>query len=289
MRVLLLGATGSIGSDLLPALVARGHDVTALARSEQSAVAVTAAGAQPLSGDLRAPEDWATAVREVDAVIQVAATFTEDMGAVDRGVVEALIAAADGRPKRFLYTGGCWLFGATGDRVADEESPFDCLPSFTWMLENHARLRDSGAFDCLLLHPAMVYRGDGGVLDRFLETARHGQAIEVWGSPDTRWPLVHSADLAEAYCLALKRGAPGGSYCLAAEEGRRVSDLVAALSQRYGVTAPPLVRSVAEVVAEQGDWAAGPALDQQMSGTKARRDLGWQPQHLDVLAEIAAS
>ncbi|GAB5467390.1 MAG: NAD-dependent epimerase/dehydratase family protein [Rhodospirillales bacterium] len=289
MRVLLLGATGTIGSAVLDSLRAGGHEVLALARSDEAKARVETAGAQALTGDLRDATAWAPAVRAVDAVVHAAATFSDDMGAVDLGVIQALIAAAGGseRKRRFLYTGGCWLYGQTGDRIAEETSPYDPLPAFAWMLENLALLRAADCFETILLHPAMVYERDGGVLNRFLDSARETGRIEVWGSQEVRWPLVHREDLAEAYRLALESGAAGETYCAAAEAGRPVSALVETLGRRLGLTHPPLVRPLAEVIAEQGAWAAGPALDQQMSGAKLRRTLGWRPVRTDALAEIA--
>ena len=74
---------------------------------------------------------------------------------------------------------------------------------------------------------------------------------------------------------------------VAAEEGVWVRDIVAAIARRYGVAKEPYVRSIADVVAEHGDWAAGPAIDQQMSSDKIRKVLGWSPKRTDVLAEIS--
>ena len=143
MKALVLGSTGSIGTAVARELAAHGHEIVALCRSDASEAALKGLGYGTLRGDLRRPADWAGIVREVDAVVHVAATFTEDMGDVDRAVVDALIAAAEPEaasddPIRFLYTGGCWLYGATGDAVATEESPFNPIPSFAWMVENAA-------------------------------------------------------------------------------------------------------------------------------------------------------
>ncbi len=82
-----------------------------------------------LRGDIREPDAWAAAVRNVEGVIHAACTFTEDMGEVDRYLVEALIAEASkaARKIRFVYTGGAWLYGATGDWVATEETPLNDL------------------------------------------------------------------------------------------------------------------------------------------------------------------
>jgi nucleoside-diphosphate-sugar epimerase len=289
MRVLLLGATGSIGSAVTAELIRHGYDLTALARSDTSAETLKAQGVGVLRGDIRSPEAWVPAVRNADAVVHMASTFSDDMEAVDTRLTAALLAeiGAAPQPVRLVYTGGCWLFGATGERIANETSPFDPIPAFRWMIDNAAMLDGAANTQAVIVHPAMVYHRDGGVLWRFLDGVRdHGRA-EVWGALETRWPVVHRDDLAVLYRLILEHGYPGDSSCAAAEDGVWVGDMAAAVHRRFGIDAEPLVRPTADVMAQHGDWALGPTLDQQMSGAKAMRDLGWQPIHLDIVSEIA--
>jgi len=132
----------------------------------------------------------------------------------------------------------------------------------------------------------MCYAGNGGVFSRFLP--RNGQ-IEVWGSLDTRWPVVHRSDLAAAYRLVLERAPAGESYNVCAEQGIRVGDIVDAMSDIFEVTSKPLVRSVEEVIADQGPSALGPTLDQQMGSRKIRDSLGWSPVYTDAISQLAAS
>ena len=285
MKVFLLGATGTIGAPLLTELVGEGYRVTALARSEASAEAVTRAGAEVVRGDLRAPELWAGAIREADAVVHAAATFTEDMGEVDRLLVGAAAAGAP-RRQRFVYTGGCWQYGPTGDHVATEETALDPIPAFAWMIENARRLAAADTFDLLGVHPAMVYVRDGGTFTRMTNEAREAGRVTVWGNAETRWPLVHGRDLARAYRLVLDHGRPGRDYNVAAEEGVPVGRIAAAIGARLGITAPPHVRPAPEVVAAEGDWALGPMLDQQMSADRIRRELGWEPEFTDFRAVV---
>ena len=285
MKVLLLGGSGSIGSAILAALVARGHAVTALARSAESGARVSKAGALPLPGDIRFPERWADAVADVDAVIHAAATFDAAMGEVDRALIDALCDRLEAKatPTRFLYTGGCWLFGETGDRIADEESPFDPLPDFAWMVPTLRRLLEHPQLEGIVIHPAMVYDRQGGVFAGFTEDARAGGPVRVAGSKAVRWPLVHRDDLAELYALALDRGRAGTAYNGAAIEGLAVGRIARAIARRHGIAESPVVIPVAQIVAERGEWARGYGLDQQMSGSRARAELGWAPSHLDPL------
>lgn len=286
MRILLLGATGSVGSAVLLELLRGGHSVLALARSDAAEAQLAANGADVVRGDLRAPEVWSASLHEVDAVVHAAATFTDDMGEVDLRLVQALIAQGmtAGRRIRFVYTGGSWLYGPTGDGVATEDTALNPIDSFAWMVRNSAAVLGAPCFSTNVLHPGMCYIRDGGVFSRFLPN--HG-TIEVWGSLDTRWPVVHRDDLASAYRLVLENGPPGEAYNVCAEQAVRVGDIVRVMAKRFGVQAEPAVRSVADVTAEHGGWAVGPTLDQQMNSQKIMASLGWKPIHTDVLSELA--
>jgi nucleoside-diphosphate-sugar epimerase len=276
MRVFVLGGTGSIGSAIIDELLKAGHHVLGLARSEDSARILSAKGVSIVAGDIRDPAKWSGMAAEVDGIVHAAATFTDDMVDVDRVLTSALIDAAKhaSAPPRFVYTGGCWLYGETGDTVATEDTPFDPIES---LADHGAEITATPYLEGMIVHPAMVYERDGGVFSRFAEEAKTSRRISIVGSAQTRWPLVHKDDLAVLYRLVLEKGLRGSSYNGATEHGVRVGDIVDVMSARFNLPSHPLIRSVEDAVAEYGDWAAGYALDQQMSGEKARAELGWNP------------
>ncbi|MFC2970577.1 NAD-dependent epimerase/dehydratase family protein [Acidimangrovimonas pyrenivorans] len=282
MDIFLLGASGSIGTAVAAELVAAGHDVAGLSRSARADAVLRSQGVRPLRGDLRAPEAWAARAVTADAILHCAVTWSADMGAVDRTLVAALIAAAAraGRRPRLVYTGGCWLYGETGDTVATEETRFEPIPPFAWMVENGRRLLESG-LPTAILHPAMVYQPGGGVFARFVAAARAGRPIEVWGSAGTRWPLVHRADLAVAYRLLAERPGLTGHFNASAQAGVPVGEIAAAIARHHRSPAGLAVRPRAEVLAEQGPQGAGPMLDQQMAGPRLRAACGWAPSVAD--------
>ena len=286
VKVLILGGTGSIGSAIVPALLARGHEVVALGRSEESRARLARAGATPLPGDIRAPEAWSAILAEVDAVVHAAATFDEHMGAVDRHLLDVLLErlSARSRPASFVYTGGCWLYGPTGNLAADESTPLNPLEDFAWMAENLQRVLNAQFLRGLVIHPAMVYERDGGVFTRFASEAGGGGPLRVIASEGVRWPLVHRQDLAQLYVLVLEQGIPGAAYNGATIDGLAVGQIARAIARRHGIPEVPEIISEAQIVEELGSWARGLAIDQQMSGTKAREQLGWSPRHLDPLA-----
>jgi len=289
MRVLVLGGTGSIGSAIVRELLAAGHHVLGLARSANSARILSEQGVSIVSGDIRDPSAWSGIITEVDGVIHAAATFSQDMDEIDKELVCALIDAAKhaSAPPRFIYTGGCWLYGETGDSVATEDTPFHPIGPFASAIDSGTMITATPYLEGMIVHPAMVYERDGGVFGRFAEEAKSGVQIGMVGSAQTRWPLVHKDDLAVLYRLVLEKGLRGSSYNGATEHGVRVGDIVEAISARFKLPSRPLIRSVEEAVAEYGDWAAGFALDQQMSGQKARAELGWTPKHTDSLLLLA--
>lgn len=288
MRVFVLGGTGLIGSAVVRQLIGRGHESFALARSDAAAAKLEQWGATPIAGDMALPESWIAKLPPLDAVIHTACDFNTDMGAIDRRLMDRLLAALSLQPQRprFIYTGGCWLFGATGNEIASEQTPLHPLPAFAWMVPQLERVLASQQIHGIVVHPAMVYAGEGGVFDRFARAAAEGRGVPVVESEAVRWPLVHSEDLACLYALALERGTPGESYIGAAVEGLPVGRIARAFARRFGARNAPEIISVDAIAAGLGEWARGYALDQRLSGDKARRELGWVPRHLDPESEI---
>jgi nucleoside-diphosphate-sugar epimerase len=211
------------------------------------------------------------------------------MAAIDRRLLDVLLPALAVQPNRprFVYTGGCWLFGAAQREATTEASPFNPLPAFAWMEPQLARVLAEPGISGIVIHPAMVYANAGGVFSRFAREAAAGGPIRLVGSEAVRWPLVHGDDLAALYALALERAPAGESYIGAAIEAFPVERIARAFAKRFDAPrSTPVVISPDMIAAELGEWARGYALDQRLSGAKARRGLGWQPRHLDPEAEI---
>lgn len=287
MHVFLLGGTGFIGRHVLQRLIEGGHEVIGLARSEASAERLAAAGAVPLLGDLRTPRAWVGKLPPVDAVIHAAADFGDDMGPVETALLDALLPVLGVMPKRprFVYTGGCWLFGATGEHVAIEDSAFDPLPAFGWMIDNMRRVLEAPDVEGVVIHPAMVYSGEGGVFSSFMDALREGQSVDVIGSLDVVWPLVHACDLADLYLLAMERARAGSVYNGSAISGLTQGAIISGVADYLEVERREMrVVSVDEAAERLGDWARGYAISQQLSGDKARAELGWKPKHESATA-----
>lgn len=283
MQIFILGGTGTIGTGLVRELVKRGHDVTGLSRSSTSDQKLRREGVQPLRGDLSAPKDWAEHAVSFDALIHVADTFDDTMAEIDERLTTTLLTAAAQReqPLRLLYTGGCWLYGATGDQVATEENPFVPLSAFNWMIAGQRKLLSSPHLSCVILHPAMVYDEHGGVFENFINNAKQAGPFEVWGSDQTRWPLVERSDLARAYAELLDHPELSGHFNVTSQDGVKVGDIISAIAQRYGLPKKMKIRSVEDLVEEYGTWAEGPTIDQQMSSQKLQSLTQWRPRYTD--------
>ena len=291
MRVLVLGGTGSIGAPVVSALISRRHEVLGLARNDTAADVLRSRGVQPVHGDIRWPRDWAGIAESVDAVIQVAGDFAPDADTVGRNLISTLLGRLEARggsvPPAYIYTGGCWLYGATGDRVATEDSALDAPAEWAWSIDHMKVVLSTPHVRSIVIHPAMVYERDGGVLAQFRDDLARLGRIRIFGHENIRWPMVHRADIGELYALALERAPRNATYNGAAVESITVGTLARAMARRAGVEATPLVRPVDEAVTEFGEWARGYTIDQRMSGSKARRELRWLPTHTDPVADIA--
>lgn len=289
MRVFVSGGTGSIGSAIVQVLQEHGHEVLALGRSSEARQSLREAGATPIAGDLRDAMKWVDIVDNVDGVIHVAAAWGNEMGDIDRRAVEVLLEAMrhHNSGKSFVYTGGCWLYGETGDLVATEKTPLNPIAGFAWAISTIQMILSAPHVRGMVVHPAMVYERNGGVFTRFFEDARQLGHIRVVGGEHVRWPLVHSMDLARLYVLMIEQGKQGDVYNAAAIDGVSVGAIARAIASRLRIHTEPIVYDVERATPLFGSWAEGYALDHQMSGRKAMADLGWNPDHTDVFTDIA--
>ena len=289
MKVLVLGGTGSIGGAVVQQLLAHDHDVIGLARSERTEKLLRNVGAQAVSGDIKSPENWLYICDQVDGVIHAAATWDEEMSGVDQQLVHEVLSrlALSDTPKAFIYTGGCWLYGETGDSVATENTVANELKSFEWTLSSINNVLNAVNVRGMVVHPAMVYERGGGVFEHIYSDIKQLGYTRVVKSESIRWPLVHRTDLADLYVLMLERGKAGDVFNGSTNDGVPIGVITRAIAKHHGITTAPEIMDVATACKEIGSYAEGYALDQQMSSVKAREQLGWRPRFTDPLAVIS--
>jgi nucleoside-diphosphate-sugar epimerase len=293
MRVFLAGATGAIGSRLVPQLVERGHEVTGTSRSEEKAGRLRAQGAEPVVLDVLdrdAVREAVLAARPEGIVHQATALaglgdvkhFDRSFAATNRlrteGTDSLLAAAAEAGVRHFVaqsYAG--WPYAREGGPVKTEEDPLDPTP-VPAMRETLAALRH--------LEEAVV--GAGGLALRYggfygspddaqLELVRK-RRFPIVGDGDGIWSFVHLDDAAAATVLALERGDPG-IYNIVDDEPAPVREWLPALAATIGAKPPRRVpRWLARLLAGE----AGIALMTEIRGAsnaKAKRELGWTLRH----------
>jgi nucleoside-diphosphate-sugar epimerase len=269
MKVFLTGGSGYIGRSTIQALIRRDIEVTALARSEQSARTVADLGATPVAGALTDTDVLREAAGLADGVIHLGVDYSEGTAEVDRAAAEAMQDGAGSRP--YVHTGGVWVYGDT-DGVVDEDAPLAPPQITAWRMENEKRVlaRAATGEHPVVVMPGLVYGRSGGLAQSFfVEPGRAAGAVPCIGDGSAHWALVHVDDIAELYVLALN--APAGSrYAGVSGQNLPLADITAALSQAVGC--PEAF-----------------ALDQQLTGARAQRELGWTPTRLDALAELSHS
>ena len=286
MQVFITGGSGYIGRSTIQALIRHGIEVTALARSEHSARTVSGLGATPLAGTLTDTDVLREAARQADGVIHLGVDYTEGTADVDRAAAEALQQGAGTRP--YVHTGGVWVYGDT-DGVVDEDAPLSPPHITAWRLDNEKRVlaRAATGQHPVVVMPGLVYGRSGGLVQSyFVEPGRAAGAIPCIGDGSNHWALIHVDDLAELYFLALNAPS-GGSYAGVSGQNLPLAAITQALSHATGC--PDRIDSLTpeEAIQRMGPIAQAFALDQQLTGARARRELGWTPTHLDALTELA--
>lgn len=294
MRVFVTGATGHIGSALIPELLAAGHQVLALARSESSAAALAATGVEVRRGDLDDLETLREAAGASDGVIHLA--FRHDAmragdfpGAVasDLRAVEAIGAALEGSGKPFVGTSGTLQLafaGITG-RPGTERDVVEAGPRID--AENAVvALAERGVRSSVVRLPPTVHStlDHHGFIPTLIGIARATGVAGYVGDGANRWPAVHTLDAARVYRLALEAAPAGARLHAVADEGVPVRDIAQVIGHKLGlpsVSIPP-----EDAPAHFGFLGPFVALDGPASSALTRELLGWQPTQPGLIADL---
>lgn len=282
MKVFLTGATGYIGTAVGRALIAFGHEVRGLVRSEAARDELLARGWTPVAGGLGDADVLRREAEGADAAIHAANTGDEEAAEIDTAATRALLAALEGSGKPFVYTSGVWVLGATGDAVADESADTDpAAPLSGWRaaLEGEVLGAAQHGVGAVVLRPGVVYGEGGGLLGMLAR----GELPVVDGGQ--RWSLIHRQDLAELYVKAL--AAPPGSILHAVSEVATLDDLVAALAEADPDLSPRRL-SVEEAREEMGAFAEALALDQRVDASRTQELLDWRPQRVGAEEDLSS-
>ena len=277
MKILLTGGTGYIGSAVLDQLVAAGHRVTAVVRSQKSSLHVQDAGATGIIGDLFNADWLAAELRGHDAAIHTAAGGNEQDAQLNDAVIDAAIAAFSGTQKPFIHTGGIWVYGS--NPAITETSPLAAPDLTSWRVAGEQRLLESG-IKASVVQPGIVYGHGKGIPAMFAGSVDAG-SVTLFGAGDQRWTTVHVDDLADLYVRVLEQAPGGRTYVGASGHNPTVRELGEAL----GEVAP---EDPATTIERLGGFGEALLLDQQASGQRAKSELGWQPTRPSLVDELRA-
>ena len=279
MKIFVTGATGHIGFRVAHAFRRAGHHVLGLTRSEAGATRLDRHEIRPVLGTLQDPGSWKGA-EEASVLVHVASDQKGDVWAADRGAVDGLLALAGkgASPKTLLYTSGVWVYGSTGDRVADETTPLAPLPMSVPRVEIEKRVLSAAGVKGIVLRPGCVYGYGGSMTAMWFGGAAAG-SLDVVGDGHNRWATVHADDCADAYVRAASSGLSGEIFNVTDRSRAPVRRLVTAAARAAGFTAEIRWVPLEEARKKMGGFADALALDQHVDSRKAVARLGWQPTH----------
>jgi len=294
MRVFVTGASGHIASAVIPELLDHGHSVVGLARSDASAAAVAALGAEVRRGDLDDLDGLRAAAAQADGVIHLAFKHevmrTGDfMSAVDadlaatRAIGETLI----GTDKPFVTTGGTLMLAMAGisGRAGTEDDQADGGPrtdaaNYTIGLGQQG-VRASVVRLAPMVHSELDHHGFTHAL---IEFARENGVAAYTGDGGNRWPAANTYDIGVLYRLALEKGPAGSTFHGVGDTGIPRKEIAETIAGKLGVQ----TRSITDDQAPQylGFLAAFAGFDNPTSNDKTRQVLGWEPTHPGWIEDV---
>ncbi|MCX5545572.1 SDR family oxidoreductase [Paraburkholderia sp. CNPSo 3076] len=310
MRVFVTGGTGHAGSYVIPDLVAAGHEVTALARSDAAAATASALGAKVRRGDLADLEELKAAAAESDGVIHLG--YRADLlssggitalGDSELSIVHSFGEALAGTGKPLVVAGTIGAPSNVGragrigapislGRPATEDDP--ALPSGpldagTLVARNIVEtavvgLAERGVRSSVVRIPTLVHSATGR-LQLILIAKAKGFAAYA-GEGQNRWPAVHVRDLASLFRVALEKGAAGKTWHAVADEGISFREIAEAIAARLGMPARSIPLDELMVPGHFGFLSAVVTLDLPASSAITRQALGWEPVQPGLIEDL---
>ncbi|WP_131194619.1 SDR family oxidoreductase [Lichenihabitans psoromatis] len=289
MRVFLTGATGFIGSAIIPELIGAGHQVLGLTRSDAGAQALAIAGVEPYRGDLNDPASLRRGAAEADGVIHCA--FDHDFSNFlancdkDRRNIEALGAALAGSDRPLVITSGTGMGNAVQGEPATEDAFNINHPNPRKASElAGAALSDAGVNVSVVRLPQVHDTVKQGLITPLVALTREKGVSAYVGDGRNRYPAAHVLDVARLYRLALEKREAGARYHAVAEEGVSVRAIAETIGR--GLKVPVVSLSPDEAAAHFGWLAMFVGLDLLASSALTQKRLGWHPTGPDLITDL---
>ena len=292
MRVFVTGASGHLGSAIVPELIAAGHDVVGLARSGSAAAAVTALGATVYRGDLEDLDGLTKAAADSDGVVHLAFNHEQMRSgdfaaatAADLAAVRAFGDALADSGKPLVGTSGTLALAHLGrpgteeDVVPDNGSRIDTENAVIGFAERG--VRSSVVRVSPITHSTLDRHGFARTL---VAIAKRTGVAGYPGDGANRWPAVHTLDVGHLYRLALEDAPAGTRWHAVGDEGIPVREIAQSIGDHLGI--PTASIPADQLEAHFGFLATLITLDNPTSNLTTRRILGWEPTHPGLLADF---
>jgi len=288
MKIFVTGATGFIGSAVVPELIKAGHQVLGLSRSDAGAKSLVAAGAQVHRGDLTDLETLRSGATVSDAVIHIAfghdfSKFAENCE-IDGRAIETLGSELQGSERPFIVTSGTAGLAAPG-QIATEDNNIPPNFPFPRVSEQMAlALVRKGVRASVMRLPQVHDTTKQGLVTYLIAVARQKGVSAYVGEGRNRWSAAHVLDVARLYRLALEKHEAGAKYHAVAEEGVAMRDIAEAIGRGLKVRVVSL--SPEQAQAHFGWLTMFASNDLQASSAQTRRKLGWNPTGPGLIADL---
>ena len=287
MKLFITGATGYVGFNVATAFRRAGYEVWGLIRSQEETSTLLRQEIQPVIGSLQEPDTFTSIAAESDVIIHAAIDYQADSAALDTMTVKKLLDATQqfADPQTIIYTSSVWVYGDTQGRAVTEQSQLSPVEAVAWRPQVEQMVLNAGWINGVVIRPGVVYGRGGGLTGLWFEGALNGNVLQVVGDGYNHWAMVHVDDLAQGYLQAAQRNVGGEAYNLVDHSRAMVMEMAGAAAQATGHTRQLEFIPVDKAAQDMGALAEALALDQVVDTTKARRLLGWQPQHQGFIAE----
>jgi nucleoside-diphosphate-sugar epimerase len=290
MRVFVTGATGFIGSAVVKDLIAAGHQVTGVYRSDDKAKALAAAGAEIYRGSIDDPDSLKDGAARSDGIIHLA--FNHDFSQfaanceTDRRVIAALGSVLAGSDRPLVVTSGTAIAKVAPGELATEDAPSITSSDFPRAASEEATAdADANGVSTSVVRLPQVHDPERrGLISPWIAIAREKGMIAYIGEGGNRWPAAHISDVARLYRLAIEKSERGAIYNAVGEQGVAARAIAETIGQRLNM---PVKSISTEEAGGYFGWLAHlAARDMPASSELTQKKLGWRPTGPGLIADL---